>query len=321
MIGTAAGADTVLIVRKPGPLSLIQDLGRFGYFRHGLTRGGPADELSFRWANRLCGNRANTSALEIVAGGVELEATGDCQIALAGAATDATSDGRALRPWASHQLRAGDILTIPPLRNGLVTYLAVRGGFQIPAQFGSTATVVRERMGGLNGASLAAGDRLPLRVSSGEANFYLPASLQPSFDTDSIALVPGWQYDDMPRDLKRAFFSHRFTLSADSNRMGIRFDGTPLPATEALPRAMISEGIVAGSVQIPPAGLPIVMMADHQTLGGYPKIGTVATVARWQLAQQRPGTGLRFAPVSATRALGLLHRALKHFEATLPYRA
>ena len=312
-------SDAGLIVRKPGPMSLIQDLGRTGYFRQGMTVGGPADRLSFLWANRLCGNRANTAAVEITLGGAAFEATDHCQIAVAGGEGDISINRNAAANWCSHNLAPGDLLTIPPLIRGLRIYLAVRGGFRVSAAFGSTATVVRDRLGGIDGRPVDTGDFLPVRPCRKEPCFLLPAEKRPEMPSSpDIRLVPGWQYRQMPARLRRDFFTRRFRISRDSDRMGIRLEGDSLGDCHRNADNMISEGVIAGAVQIPPDGLPIVMGVDHQTMGGYPKIGTVATADLWMLGQLRPGEDIAITPVSAVRARSLTARILREFEATEP---
>ena len=311
-----------LTVLKPGPLTLIEDLGRTGHFRQGVTVGGPADRLSFLWANRLCGNRANTPALEITVGGLELEAGDYCQVSLAGADGPVTIDGAPVDSWCSHNLNPGDRLAVGTLTGGLRLYLAVRGGFRVPTVFGSAATVVRERLGGLDGRALRTGDFLPVPDCRDEPVFRLPGGKRPAIAGGGpLRVVAGWQYRDLPPALRRDFFSRPFRLSTDGDRMGIRLEGNPLAGHGHVPATMISEGLVAGAVQIPPDGLPIVMMADHQTMGGYPKIGTLVSPDLWRLAQSRPGEAVTFAPVSSLRARHLLRRVMRHFESTSPVPA
>jgi biotin-dependent carboxylase-like uncharacterized protein len=313
-----------LLVRKPGPLTLIQDLGRTGYFRQGLTVGGPADLTSFLWANRLCGNRADTPALEIVIGGMVVEATADCQIAISGGDSAVLINGRAVRSWSSHQLRAGDLVDVGVARRGTRLYLAVRGGFQVATLFDSAATVCREQLGGLggNGEPLKAGDVLPVQSSTGEANFYLPPERRPDIFADRpLRMVPGWQYQDLPQALRKNLFSRTFTLSSQCDRMGFRLTGHPLGDCDTIADAMVSEGIIAGAVQIPPDGLPIVMMVDHQTIGGYAKAGTVLRGDLSRLAQMRPGDRVGFQPVSSLKARHISRALWRLYESTAPDRA
>lgn len=311
-----------LIVKKSGPLSLIEDMGRNGFFRQGMTVGGAADQLSFRWANRLCGNRANTTAVEIVIGGAEFETTEFCQVALAGGDADIRINTQRQSNWCSHNLSPGDTLKIGPIKRGTRVYLAVRDGLQISRTFHSTATITRERIGGLSGEALKNGDFLPFTPCRDEQNFYLPQGNIPHiFETSTLHMVVGWQYASFSKALKHALFKQQFVVSNASNRMGIRLAGEALDDHDSVPRQMVSEGIVAGAVQIPPNGLPIIMLNDHQTIGGYPKAGTILSSDLWKLAQLPPGSPVCFKPVSVIKAQNLRRRVLKEFESTLPARA
>lgn len=311
-------------VIKPGFHTLIQDGGRRGHFRLGLTTGGPADRLSFLWANRLTGNRGNTTALEITLGGLELEATAPTRIAITGADAAVTLNGMNADTWRSHRIAAGTRIRIATAATGTRLYLAVAGGFAIAPVFSSTATVTRENLGGIHGGPLKQGDFLPFTECGNDRDFFLPAEKRPlyagdePFPTELLNVVPGWQARLLPRGLKRAFFSSVFSISADSNRMGIRLSGKPLPDLEQVSQTLVSEGIVAGAIQIPPDGLPIVMHCDHQTIGGYPKIGTLIAPHLWRLAQLPPGSTIRFQPVTLRRAQQICRQVMRNYEATCP---
>jgi len=312
-------SDSGFRVVRPGFHSLLQDAGRRGHFRLGLSVGGPADRLSFLWANRLCGNRGNTTALEITIGNLELTATAPAQIAVTGAEGILSIDGAPAETWRSHNIAAGSKLRIATATGGMRLYLAVRGGFQVNPMFSSTATVTREGIGGLAGTALQAGDFLPFSPSSDERNFALPPAKRPVQNNDTaLRVVPGWQSRGLPRVLKRAFFNSVFQLSADSNRMGCRLAGAPLPAIETVATNLTSEGIVAGAIQLPPDGLPIIMLCDHQTIGGYPKIGTLISPDLWRLAQLPAGSEIRFTPVTVHAAQAIYRQVMRHYEATCP---
>ena len=309
-----------LKILHPGLLSLIQDTGRVGFYRHGITLGGPADKLSYLWANRLCGNRAHTPAMEITLGGLEVEATGPLQMAVTGADVELSINGNPMHLWRSYNLAAGDRIRLGACRGGVRNYLAVRGGFKVPLIFNSAATVVRENLGGLDGKPLKQGSVVEAESSESERMFAMPDESRPRFKGEPITLrtVPGWHARDLPRALKQDFFSRRFAVSSHSNRMGVRLQGAPLPGLDQVPRALVSEGIVPGTIQLPPEGGPIVMLCDHQTIGGYPKLGTVITVDQWRLAQARPGQTVTFSPVTAARAAALLRLAEREFERCVP---
>ncbi|MCK9502924.1 MAG: biotin-dependent carboxyltransferase family protein [Porticoccaceae bacterium] len=311
-------------VIRPGMHSLIQDLGRQGCYRLGLTTGGPADKLSFLWANRLCGNRAHSAALEITFGGMEMEATDETRIAITGAQAPISIDGKPVDNWRSHHLGKGSRLTIGTASRGARIYLAVSGGFQIPPTLASVATVTREAIGGLKGTALNKGDFLPFIPTGKDRDFALPPQLRPTMDSAApLRVIPGWRAADLPRALKRDFFyrsdDRLLSLSADSNRMGYRLSGEPLADIDRIPAAMLSEGIVAGTVQLPASGLPIIMHCDHQTIGGYPKIGTVISTDLWRLAQLPAGSRIRFTPITVANAQHIHRQTLRMFESTVPW--
>lgn len=306
-----------LVVVRPGFHTLVEDLGRIGYYRQGMTTGGPADLLSFLWANRLCGNRGNTTALEVIIGGLEVQATADTQVAVTGADIHLCINGRGRETWRSHNLRAGDRLQLGHARRGVRCYLAVRGGLGVKPMFASTATVVREQLGGLNGGPLQAGDILPITPCRGTPDFGAPPPVSsPLHSSAPLRAVPGWQARELPRTLKRDFFGRGFVLSGDCNRMGYRLTGEPLADCHLVPQTLLSEGLVPGAIQIPPQGLPIIMHVDHQTIGGYPKIATLAAVDLWRLAQLPAHSPVAFAPITAAAAAALLRAALREFERT-----
>lgn len=309
-----------LAVIAAGPCTLVQDGGRFGHFRAGVAEGGPADRLSFLWANRLCGNPLDAQALEILGGGLVVEARGRLQVAVTGPPAPLALDDRPVPLWQSLDLPPGGRLAVGVARAGMRLYLAVRGGFRLPQVLGSAATVVREGLGGLSGRPLRAGDFLPASESGPAPVFYLPPERRPPLSAAPLRVVAGWQYRDLPRTLRRAFCRATFRLSPQGDRQGLRLIGSALEGREALPRAMISEGALAGAVQIPPDGLPIILGPDHQTMGGYPKIGTLVACDLWRLYQLRPGTPVRFALLSAVRGAALTRAALRRFEATEPLR-
>jgi biotin-dependent carboxylase-like uncharacterized protein len=302
---------------KPGIHSLIQDLGRTGHYANGITMSGPADKLSFLWANRLCGNRSNSSALELTFGGLEFETTVDAVIAVTGPEVNITCNDQTLSGWRSHRIRKGSHVRIARPASGIRNYLAVGGGFVVDPVFGSTATTVREMLGGIAGRALARGDMLTITPQTSTTLFALPRNQRPDFSNNNILrVIPAWQAGQFTRISKRRFFGSPYQISPDSNRMAYRLTGDKLDVPETL---LMSEGILPGAIQIPPDGQPIVMHCDHQTIGGYPKIGTVITVDLWRLAQLTPATSIRFKPVTPAKAQRLMQQIKRQYEATQPF--
>lgn len=287
-------------VVKSGILSLLQDAGRFGYYKLGLTNGGPVDTLAFRWANRLCGNSLNETAIEVTLGGAQLVALQDMVIAVTGAQIPLTVNRRALSLWRSHNICEGDILHFGYAKTGLRCYLAVAGGFQLESQFGSTTTVVREGIGGLSGGCLDKDDVLPAFKAHWKNHRQLPLKHIPSYpEALTLKMVLGYQYKYFGRQQKRQFFRNQYVVTADADRMGYRLKGVPIGSDIS---SMLSEGIALGSVQFPPDGQPIVLLNDRQTIGGYPKLGCVIPSDLNLLSQCKQGQKIRFEAISYSQA-------------------
>ncbi|WNL42636.1 biotin-dependent carboxyltransferase family protein [Halomonas sp. PAMB 3264] len=296
-----------VIVRQAGPLALIQDTGRFGVSHLGVTQGGAADWISYRWANWLLGNAPDSAALEIVLGGnLTLEAEKEVTLALVGADLDARLDDAPLAPNACFQLRAGQRLVFRQPKTGLRAYLAFPGGLDAPEILGSRACTVREQMGGLldDGKPLKTGDRLTWH-GAGVASRALPSkAVLPVNTPGPLSLVLGAQASHFAGQSLFHTFNQRWSVDDRADRMGIRLTGTPLLSG---PSGIVSEGIPLGAIQVPPDGQPIVLMNDRQTIGGYPRIGALTPSACARLAQCLPGTEVRLRPITATQAQ-MIHR-------------
>jgi len=294
-------------VIQPGVLSLLQDRGRFGQHRIGLTNGGPLDPQAFHYCNRLLANDPDSTAVEISFGGARFHAAVDTFICVTGASMPLTINGAEKPLWTVHPVRAGDEIAVDFAENGCRSYLGVAGGFQIEPSFGSTATVVREHIGGLDGDRLQPGDLLPCPRVTGRKCLYLPADRQPRYqETVTVRVIPGYQQARFSRLQQRRFFSHAYTVSDRSDRMGYRLEG---PAIACEIDGILSEGICFGAIQIPADGQPIVLLNDRQTIGGYPKIGSALSLDAARLSQLRPGGTVHFAPVSPHGAHNALHLA------------
>ncbi len=287
-------------VNRPGVLTLLQDAGRFGHNRFGLTTGGPADPLAFNWANRLCGNDRGITALEVTIGGLELECQADTIFALCGADMPLTINGQPKESWRSQRVKSGDRVALGYARRGMRAYLAVADGFNIPATFGSTATVVREGVGGLSGNPLQAGDHLPCAATSSRQCLSLARGYRPVYGGRVILrVVSGYQSELITNDQQQHFFASEYRLLSQSDRMACRLAGPPIDID--IPD-LLSEGVCLGAIQIPPDGLPIILMHDRQTIGGYPKLGSVMSLDMSQLAQLKPGGLVSFKSVTMAEA-------------------
>ncbi|MEE2022987.1 5-oxoprolinase subunit C family protein [Alkalimonas mucilaginosa] len=302
-------------IEQPGLLCTLQDQGRFGQSRLGLTTAGPADGHAFRWANALLGNTPGSCALEITLGGLQLSAEQDTAIAVCGAAVPFSINGKPKALWQGHIIKAGDRIELGMATAGVRAYLAVAGGFRVAEQFGSCATVLREGIGGLDGGKLQAGQLLPLTkpaaAMASQQLFALPERFWPDYQSPlTLRLIEGYQCEDFSVAERQRFYQHPYQISPKSDRMGCRLQGPPLHCQRS---KMLSEGICYGAVQVPPDGQPIVLLSDRQTLGGYPKLGSVLSLDCWQLAQRSAGFELQFAAISMEQAHNLLHLQEQRF--------
>jgi len=296
-------------VIQAGVLSLLQDSGRRGQHRLGMTTGGPLDGEAFHYCNRLLQNPPGSTVVEITVGGLQLEARVDTFLCLTGAAMPLAINGQACALWEVHRVRAGDLVQVGYATAGCRGYLGVADGFAIAPSFGSAATVVREHIGGLRGDRLQVGDALPCAPVTARRRLYLPVADQPRYQgTATVRVIPGYQQRHFRRAEQRRFFGSTYGVSERCDRMGYQLNG---PAVRCDVEGILSEGICHGAIQIPPDGQPIVLLNDHQTIGGYPKIGAALSLDTWRLSQLVAGNTVHFAPVTpytARRALQLAQR-------------
>jgi len=294
-------------VLSPGILSLIQDKGRFGFHDIGITSGGPFDSHAFNWANRLFDNKESAACLEILVGGLLLKSQTTTQLAVTGADVPIKINDQKAVTWQTHSVKPGDKIAIGYATAGCRAYLSVAGGIQAPLIFGSASTVIREQLGGLykNGQPLQTGDILPCMPGKKTTLRSVPEQFRTQFDTDvtEVRLVPGYQYDQFSQAQLDQFFNSEYKIANNSDRMGYRLEG---PAIKPPSRAMLSEGICLGAVQLPADGQPIILLCDRQTIGGYPKIGSVLSLDIAKLAQLMPGKRLQFTLIAIDQAQNLL---------------
>jgi len=281
-----------LRVIDPGIKATIQDLGRKGIRHHGLARGGVLDLRSAAWANKLLDNDRNAACVEIVLGGFRAQAVSACEVSITGARADVTINGKPVEMWQSLQLEPGDQLGIGHARNHRLIYLAIRGGFETKAWFGSRSVVERERLEGCG--PLQPEDELPagsVEATPGVPRIAPSQAWQWLDGSPVLGLIPGYQYSQFqPADLRR-LVTTEYAVSDESDRMGYRLAGTPMADP---PPGIVSEGIVPGAIQVPGDGQPIALLADCQTIGGYPKPGVITSLDCGLLAQQLPGARVRF---------------------------
>lgn len=320
-----------LRVLRPGLHTTVQDLGRYGLQHLGVVPCGAMDAVAHRLANALVGNEVGAATLECTVVGPELQFERPALVALCGAEFDATVAGAALPQNRPVLLNAGARLRVGSSLRGARAYLAVAGGIAVPAVLGSRSTYVPAAFGGLEGRALRAGDVLDLdarasliaaarfgrlKNTRSAANFKSTAwqacAMTLPRDKDiTVRAMEGRHYGQFDADSRRAFFEQAWRVSQDSNRMGYRLAGPALARRGA--GDLLSEPTCLGTVQAPGDGSVIVLMADHQTTGGYPKIAEVAGADVPLLSQLAPGGALRFQRCSVAEA----RAALRQLHATI----
>jgi 5-oxoprolinase (ATP-hydrolysing) subunit C len=304
-----------LFVRDPGPACTIQDQGRLGWLRFGVTPSGPMDWISHRRANQLAGNEPASAAIEIGPGGLACEATGGAiRLGVSADGFIVHRDGNRLPSRLAITLLPGETVSIRPGLTHVWAYISVQGGFTLNPVMGSLSTHMRSGIGPLGGRALSRGTSLPVRALG--RNIDLPdvtlCGVRPDIG-EELRFVPGPQADHFPEPERERFQANVYRVLARSDRMGYRLDGVPLVHSGG--HDIVSDGIALGAIQVPGDGLPIVLMADRQPTGGYPKIGTVIRADLPILAQMRAGAGVRFRAVAVAEAVRALGRALGHIDA------
>lgn len=313
----------MLSILRPGLLTTVQDLGRAGYQHAGVPVGGALDARALRLANLLVGNAEGEAGLEITLGGPVIRFENDHLLALTGADLSATLDGAALPLHRPVAVRAGVTLAFGAARAGCRAYLAVAGGLGLPPVLGSRATLVRAALGGLHGRALRTGDALPAPGPAGFGRVLwekLLADYQtkkwraaPWLPTPALRPVPhlgpvlravrGPEYAEFSLASQQTFWQEPFLVTPAADRMGYRLAGPAL--TRPAGAELLSSAVAPGTVQVPPGGQPIVLLADCQTTGGYPRLAHVISADLGALAQARPGARLRFEEVSLPEAHAL----------------
>ncbi|MGE0863507.1 MAG: biotin-dependent carboxyltransferase family protein [Vicinamibacterales bacterium] len=294
-----------LEIVKPGLLTSVQDLGRHGHQDIGVPVAGPMDVFSHRLANLLVGNDADAATLEVTLIGPEMVVDADITMAISGAVFEVTCDGRPVPMDATFQVRRGQRLRFGRVVQGARAYIAIAGGVLTAPVLGSRATHLVSRMGGLDGRALQAGDRLPVMPLTPPGPVRKAAGLTlPTGGRTRLRVMPGPQDHWFRADALRTVAGVSFCVSPRSNRMGYRLQGPPLP--RANDGELISEPVGMGAIQVPAAGEPILLMADRQTAGGYPKIGHVISADLPLAGQLAPGDFIEFILCTRQEALAAL---------------
>jgi biotin-dependent carboxylase-like uncharacterized protein len=294
-------------ILSPGLLTTVQDCGRWGFQNNGVSVAGPMDEYAYRLANILVGNNKNAAGLEVTLVGPEIEFEDEIVFAVTGAEFDLALNDSSVPMNVTCRADRGSRLEFGERRSGARAYLAVGGGVDVPVVLGSRSTHLLSGMGGLNGRQLKAGDRLHLAE-------FMPATIDMRRCKNEVISVPkgggrvrvswGPHADRFDPCSKLTLQEGRYTITVDSNRMGYRLDGPSLTHTDGAD--LISEATPIGALQVPASGQPILLMADRQTTGGYPIIGTVIAADLPIVGQLLPGDWLEFEECDLQEAVGAL---------------
>ncbi len=299
-----------LLVRRGGPSTTIQDLGRWGQQRLGVPVGGALDTTSLRLANAVVGNGEGVAGLEFRLAGPDLVVEADSVRVALGGAVEAYLEADPpvpIAPWRSVTLSRGQTLRIRRVTAGAVGYLAVAGGLAVAPVLGSRSTYVRAGFGAFGGRALADGDRLDIVADRAVAGSERALPSAPEPETGPLRVVLGPQDEAFTEQAMSAFLGEPFTVGHEADRMGVRLDGPRLGhRTDA---NIISDGVASGSIQVPANGQPIVLLADRQTVGGYTKIATVVSADLPRAGRLLPGAEVRFAAVSVAQAIDLRRQA------------
>jgi len=300
------GAQALIEVLRPGLLTTVQDRGRFGFQKFGVPVSGGVDETALRMANVLVGNPQRAAALEMTALGPQLRFLADAIVALTGAEVEGDLDGGPVPWYRSFQVRAGQVLDVRACTRGLRAYLAIAGGIEVPALLGSRSTCLAAKFGGLQGRALMVGDVLAgwSPSSPGVAGREVPDAWRPRHGGPvTLRVVMGPQDDAFTEAGRRTFLESTYRVSPHADRMGYRLDGPVIAHRGSAD--IISDWVPLGGVQVPGDGKPIILLADRQTTGGYPKIATVVKPDIAVVAQLLPGDRLTFRAVSVAEAQGI----------------
>lgn len=300
------------VVARAGFLTSVQDLGRTGFRQFGVSTSGALDPFALRVANLLVGNDERTAGLEVTLGGLQLRFEDERIVAWCGGEFDVQIGSRALPAGHVAHLQAGDELKLGRAETGCRCWLAISGGIDVPLVLNSRSTDLRAKFGGFEGRALRDGDVLPLRTwpgspptATGISSWTAPHDwASPATRYPSLRFIRGIDWERFNPSTLQRFTIEQFSVSPDSDRMGVRLNGPELKRRDETD--LISEAVAPGTIQVPPSGKPILLLGDCQTIGGYPKIAHVITVDLGVAAQLRAGDVVRFVEVSLQDAHRLL---------------
>lgn len=293
-----------LHVLNAGPMLTVQDRGRSGLRKFGVSAAGPIDAPALELANALCGNGPDAAALEFAELGGQFKSDTPLHFAISGGDCDIRVGDQRLNAGETYRLNAGDILKVGSLKNVAWGYLAIAGGIQTPPVMGARSTHLRFGLGGLDGRALTSGDLLPLCDQLPKTRLLYLASSRAGanleLNTGPIRIILGPQDDFFAPDILARLTNHTFTVTPQRDRMATVLDGPALPARRG--HDIVSDGTVSGAIQVPGSGHPIVLMAECQTTGGYPKIAAIISADLARFAQMPTGSRFHFQVVDRETA-------------------
>lgn len=307
-------------VLKTGLLTTIQDKGRFGYQKQGIIASGVMDPIAQRIANLLVGNNEYEAVLEMTLAGPKLEFQSDALIAISGGDLSPSINGKAVKQWRPVYVKEGSVLTFGQAKKGCRAYLAIAGSIDVPIVMGSKSTYLRAGIGGFEGRGLQSEDLLSTGSPSDiaqervaelakeangnaflEMDWYVASDFAPNFnEQQEVRVIKGREYEWFSAKSKEDFLTSSYTISTQSDRMGYRLEGTSLYRDNEA--SLLSEAVAFGTIQVPSNGQPIILLADRQTTGGYPKIAQIASVDLPIIGQIKPGSTIRFTEISLDEA-------------------
>lgn len=296
-----------ILIKKGGPLTTIQDRGRFGFQKFGMPTAGAMDKYSYKIANLLVGNSKDEAVIEYTLKGPKIEFQEDAIISITGAKSKVTIDGQKIKMWKSHYIEKGSILEISRVEKGLRGYISFKSGLDLPKIMGSNSTYLRGKLGGYEGRKLQKGDQLNAKRQINKKDFNKKVINQkdlPDFSQKEIRVIMGPQDDYFTDKGIADFLNEDFEVSSQADRMGYRLRGKKIEHKDGAD--IISDGIAPGSIQVSGDGKAIIMLADRQTTGGYTKIATVISVDLDIISQKKPGDLITFRKVSLKKAHNLI---------------
>ena len=304
-----------VLVKDSGPLTTVQDLGRFGYQKFGMPTAGAMDKFSYKIANLLVDNKEDDAVLEYTFKGPNLKFEEDAIIAVTGAENTVKINGKKIKMWKSHYIEKGSTLEISSAQKGLRGYISFKSGFDLPEIMGSKSTYLRANLGGYEGRKLKNGDVLEINKKISRDNYTLKSlekKYRPDFSQRNIRVILGPQDDSFSKEGISKFLKDEFKVSSQADRMGYRLEGPKIDHKDGAD--IITDGIAEGSIQVSGNGKPIIMLADSQTTGGYTKITTVITVDIDIVSQKKPGDLITFEKIDIKTAQKLFKKRKEIYE-------